>query len=80
MRHLLLLCLLSFTLISQVQATEKPQACNLTSFVAEYNLNTCNGELVGIDFNFTGTEFGLGGFKVIGPEGTQNYQLGVDYI
>lgn len=80
MRHLLLLCLLSFTLITQVQATEKPQACNLTSFVAEYNLNTCNGELVGIDFNFTGTEFGLGGFNVIGPEGTQNYQLGDDYI
>ena len=58
MRHLLLLCL--FLLLNPwLKAAEKPLACNITSFVAEYDLSTCDGEVVGIAFNFTGTEFGL---------------------
>lgn len=80
MRHLLLLCLFFLLLNPWLKAAEKPLACNITSFVAEYDLSTCDGEVVGIAFNFTGTEFGLGGFKVIGPFGTQTYELGDDYI
>lgn len=80
MRNLFTLFLLMLSTTIFAGNGKEPTACNITSFVAEYNLASCNGEIVNIVFNFTATEFGVGGFKIIGPSGTQTYALGDDYV
>ncbi len=80
MRNLITLVLLILSTLSHANDSHEPSACNITSFVAEYNLASCDGEIVKIVFNFTATEFGVNGFKIIGPMGTQTYELGDDYV
>ena len=54
-------------------------ACSIDSFVAEYDENSCVGEIITVYFEFTGTDFGDNGFEISYNGNSQFYNLGDDY-
>jgi len=54
--------------------------CMITSFTAEYNSGSCNGEIIMIDFDFDATDFGVNGFTVSAGGDTANFNLGDPYM
>jgi len=53
--------------------------CNINSFFAGYVDNSCEGEIIIIEFEFDATDFGINGFTVSANGSTQTYNLGDDY-
>ncbi len=72
-----LLCSFFFLLVSSDSLVAQ---CNITSFTADYVPNSCEGEIIEIEFDFVATDFGANGFTVDSQDGIQQYNIGDDYV
>jgi len=81
-RLLLLLAVLifNFSFTNALECPEKKEkssvACSVSNFVVTPSSNLCNGELLTLNFTFTGVDFGLNGYTIMSSDGYNIFQLG----
>jgi len=79
--YLGLVCLFSFFLSLDSFANSNPAlVCDISSFTADYVPNSCEGEIITIEFDFTATDFGANGFTVEANGDLQSFNIGDPYM
>jgi len=69
----------SFNCIDYIFENPCFMECSLFSFNAEYDQESCVGEIIYVDFEFEGENFGLDGFEVSHDGNSTFYNLNDDY-
>jgi len=79
MKNLYALITCLFFSFSAYPHSDSNLVCGITSFTADYVPNSCDGEIIEIEFDFDATDFGASGFTISAPDGLQTYNIGDDY-